>query len=162
MPNLHGLNGVELPVFPKPRNGAKLAAKFNRKSGLSGEDYFMKTYGHFIGGEHVGGQVGAFFSDVYEPMTGEVRCPVRRWPVTAELRCRRPRNAKAAQPAWAATNPQRRARGDDEVHRSVAPQTTTNLPSCSPASTARPSPDAKGDIQRGLEVCEFAARCARI
>jgi malonate-semialdehyde dehydrogenase (acetylating)/methylmalonate-semialdehyde dehydrogenase len=29
-------------------------------------------------------------------------------------------------------------------------------PNCCPASTARSSPTAKGDIQRGLEVVEFA------
>ncbi|HMB09078.1 aldehyde dehydrogenase family protein, partial [Saliniramus sp.] len=67
----------------------------------------MKTYGHFIGGEHVAGKSDRF-SDVYEPMTGEVRARVAL-AGTAELRAA-VENAKAAQPAWAATNPQRRAR----------------------------------------------------
>ena len=42
----------------------------------------------------------------------------------------------------------------DEVHR-AGHATPTNSPNCCPSSTARPSP-ARGDIQRGIEVIEFA------
>ena len=62
---------------------------------------------HFIGGKRVEGRSGKF-GDVYWPMTGEVaaRVPLAS---TEEVRAA-VENAKAAQPAWAATNPQRRAR----------------------------------------------------
>ncbi|MGY6645894.1 MAG: CoA-acylating methylmalonate-semialdehyde dehydrogenase [Salinarimonas sp.] len=112
----------------------------------------MKTYGHFIGGEHVEGKSGRF-SDVYEPMTGEVRARVAL-AGTAELRAA-VENAKAAQPAWAATNPQRRARVMmkfiDLLHRNY-----DELAELLAREHGKTVPDAKGDIQRGLEVCEFS------
>jgi len=137
--------------FPQARNGAKLAAKFNANPACRG-GYFMKTYGHFIGGEHVEGKSGRF-SDVYEPMTGEVRARAAL-AGTAELRAA-VENAKAAQPAWAATNPQRRARVMmkfiDLLHRNY-----DELAELLAREHGKTVPDAKGDIQRGLEVCEFA------
>jgi malonate-semialdehyde dehydrogenase (acetylating)/methylmalonate-semialdehyde dehydrogenase len=112
----------------------------------------MKTYGHFIGGEHVEGKSGRF-SDVYEPMTGEVRARVAL-AGTAELRAA-VENAKAAQPAWAAVNPQRRARVMmkfiDLLH-----QNYDELAELLAREHGKTVPDAKGDIQRGLEVCEFS------
>ena len=62
---------------------------------------------HFIGGKKVKGTSGRF-ADVFWPMTGEVaaRVPLAS---KAELHAA-VQNAKAAQPAWAATNPQRRTR----------------------------------------------------
>ena len=97
----------------------------------------MRDYGHFIGGKHVKGTSGRF-GDVFQPMTGEVRARVPL-ATTAEVRAA-VENAKAAQPAWAATNPQRRARVLMKFLRAGANATTTSSPSCSPASTARPSP----------------------
>src|SRR5690606_4374681 len=67
----------------------------------------MRTIGHFIGGKHVEGKSGRF-ADIYLPMTGEVQAKVAL-ASKAELRAA-VENAKAAQPAWAATNPQRRVR----------------------------------------------------
>ena len=67
----------------------------------------MIEYGHFIGGKTVKGTSGRA-GDVFQPMTGEVRAKVAlasKAEVAAAVE-----NAKAAQPAWAATNPQRRAR----------------------------------------------------
>ena len=62
---------------------------------------------HFIDGKHIKGTSGRF-SDVFTPMTGEIgaRVPLAS---AAEVRAA-VENAKAAQPAWAATNPQHRAR----------------------------------------------------
>ena len=61
---------------------------------------------HFIGGKHVKGTSGRF-ADVYNPATGEVqaKCPL----ASADEVHAAVENAKAAQPAWAAQNPQRRA-----------------------------------------------------
>ncbi|MGZ8300020.1 MAG: aldehyde dehydrogenase family protein, partial [Rhodoplanes sp.] len=67
----------------------------------------MITYGHFIGGRRVAG-ASSRFVDGYEPMTGEVYSKVAlasREEVRAAVQ-----DAAAAQPAWGATNPQRRAR----------------------------------------------------
>ncbi|MCB1508734.1 MAG: aldehyde dehydrogenase family protein, partial [Hyphomicrobiaceae bacterium] len=67
----------------------------------------MRQYGHFIGGKHVAGTSGRE-ADVLMPMTGEVQAKVALASAD-ELRAA-VLNAKAAQPAWAAQNPQKRAR----------------------------------------------------
>jgi malonate-semialdehyde dehydrogenase (acetylating) / methylmalonate-semialdehyde dehydrogenase len=111
-----------------------------------------KTLTHFIGGKHVEGTSGRF-SDVYWPMTGEVsaRAPLAS---TAEVAAAIA-NAKAAQPAWANTNPQRRARVmmkfADLINRDM-----DKLADILAREHGKTIPDAKGDIQRGLEVVEFA------
>src|SRR5579883_103517 len=67
----------------------------------------MREIGHFIGGKRVAGTSGRF-ADVYAPHTGEVQARVAL-ASAAELD-QAVANAKAAQPAWAAQNPQKRAR----------------------------------------------------
>ena len=77
----------------------------------------MTQFPHFIGGKRVEGDPAAI-RDVFEPMTGEVRGQLAlasREEVRAAVL-----NAKAAQPGWAATNPQRRAPRADEVPRARA------------------------------------------
>src|SRR6478609_8008063 len=71
------------------------------------EGRMVKEIGHFIGGKHVKGTSGRF-ADVYNPNTGEVSARVAL-ASPAELRAA-VENAKAAQPEWAAKNPQVRAR----------------------------------------------------
>ncbi len=66
----------------------------------------MREVGHFIGGEHVAGRSGRT-ANIYQPMTGEV---VGRVALASQAELRAAvENAAKAQPAWAATNPQRRA-----------------------------------------------------
>jgi malonate-semialdehyde dehydrogenase (acetylating)/methylmalonate-semialdehyde dehydrogenase len=107
---------------------------------------------HFIGGKHVAGQSGRF-ADVFDPNIGEVQARV---PLAsrAELAAAVD-NAEAAQPAWAATNPQRRARVMmrfvDLINRHM--DELAHLLSSEHGKTIS---DAKGDVQRGLEVVEFA------
>lgn len=112
----------------------------------------MRSVGHFIGGKEVAGTSGRF-ADVFEPMTGEVQAKVAL-ATRAELRAA-VENAKAAQPAWAATNPQRRARVLmkflELVHRDY-----DKIADVLAREHGKTVPDAKGDIQRGLEVVEFA------
>ncbi len=67
----------------------------------------MREIGHFIGGKEVKGTSGRF-GDVFNPNTGEVQARVAL-ATQAEVE-QAIANAAAAQPAWAATNPQRRAR----------------------------------------------------
>jgi malonate-semialdehyde dehydrogenase (acetylating) / methylmalonate-semialdehyde dehydrogenase len=112
----------------------------------------MQTYGPFIGGRHVPGRSAAF-GDVYWPMTGEVAAKVAL-ANQADVR-EAIENAKAAQPAWAATNPQRRSR---VLMRflDIANREIDSLTDLLAREHGKVLADAKGDIQRGLEVIEFA------
>ena len=105
---------------------------------------------HFIGGKRVAGTSGRF-SDVFWPMTGEVaaRCPL----ASAKELAAAVENAKAAQPAWAATNPQRRARVLQKFIDLVA-RDNDKLALALAREHGKTIPDAKGDIQRGIEVIE--------
>jgi malonate-semialdehyde dehydrogenase (acetylating)/methylmalonate-semialdehyde dehydrogenase len=107
---------------------------------------------HFIGGKKVGGTSGRF-GNVFWPMTGEVAARVPLASV-AEID-KAVQNARSAQPAWAATNPQRRgrvlARFVELLNRDME-----KLADALAREHGKTVPDAKGDIQRGLEVCEFA------
>ena len=106
---------------------------------------------HFVGGERVKGSSG-HFGDVYWPMTGEVAARV---PLASPDEVRAAvKNAKAAQPAWAATNPQRRARVFMKFLQLVE-RDNEKLAEVLAKEHGKTIPDAKGDIQRGVEVCEF-------
>jgi malonate-semialdehyde dehydrogenase (acetylating) / methylmalonate-semialdehyde dehydrogenase len=111
----------------------------------------MRNYGHFIGGKHVAGTSGRK-ADVFMPMTGEVQATVAL-ASQAEVR-HAVEVAKAAHAGWANTNPQRRARVLmkflDLVHAEY-----DSLAELLAKEHGKTIPDAKGDIQRGLEVVEF-------
>jgi malonate-semialdehyde dehydrogenase (acetylating)/methylmalonate-semialdehyde dehydrogenase len=111
----------------------------------------MRSIGHFIGGKAVKGSSGRF-ADVYQPMTGDVQAQVAL-ATKAELRAA-VENAKAAQPAWAATNPQRRARILMKFLELVARDNDT-MAELLAREHGKTIPDAKGDILRGVEVVEF-------
>ncbi|NIX75825.1 CoA-acylating methylmalonate-semialdehyde dehydrogenase [Microvirga terricola] len=111
----------------------------------------MRTIGHFIGGKHVAGKSGRT-TDVFQPMTGEVIAKVAL-ATKDELR-EAVANAKAAQPAWAATNPQRRARVMMKFLELIAKE-TDSLAELLAREHGKTIVDAKGDIQRGVEVAEF-------
>jgi len=112
----------------------------------------MIDYGHLIGGKLVKGTSGRT-GEVFQPMTGEVRAKVAlasKAEVAAAVA-----NAKAAQPAWAATNPQRRARVLMKFLE-LAHRDYDTLADCLAREHGKTIADARGDIQRGLEVVEFA------
>jgi malonate-semialdehyde dehydrogenase (acetylating)/methylmalonate-semialdehyde dehydrogenase len=111
----------------------------------------MREVGHFIGGKQVPGKSGRT-ADVFQPMTGEVIAKVAL-ASKDELR-QAVENAKAAQPAWAATNPQRRARVLMKFLELVA-QENDSLAELLAREHGKTIPDAKGDIQRGVDVVEF-------
>jgi malonate-semialdehyde dehydrogenase (acetylating)/methylmalonate-semialdehyde dehydrogenase len=107
---------------------------------------------HFIGGKHVKGTSGKH-GDVFWPMTGEVAARV---PLASAREVRAAvENAKAAQPAWAAKNPQVRARVMMKFLE-LANKEHDSLALTLAREHGKTIPDAKGDIQRGLEVVEFA------
>lgn len=112
----------------------------------------MDHYGHFIGGKAVKSTSGRE-QDVFQPLDGTVRAKVALGS-KAELDAA-VANAKAAQPAWAATNPQRRARIFMKFLELVA-RDNDALAELLAREHGKTIPDAKGDIQRGVEVVEFA------
>ena len=112
----------------------------------------MRSIPHFVGGRAVEGTSGRF-GDVFDPNTGQVQARVAL-ATKGELDVAIA-NAAAAQPAWAATNPQRRARVMFEFVRllNVHMDELAHLLS---SEHGKVIADAKGDIMRGLEVIEFA------
>jgi malonate-semialdehyde dehydrogenase (acetylating)/methylmalonate-semialdehyde dehydrogenase len=113
----------------------------------------MRQVGHFIGGTEVQGTSGRF-ADIYQPMTGEV---MRQVALASRAEMRQAvENAAAAQPAWAATNPQRRARVMMKFLDLIAKE-MDSLADLLAREHGKTIPDAKGDIQRGVEVVEFCA-----
>src|ERR1700744_703455 len=112
----------------------------------------MREIGHFIGGKTVKGNSGRT-GDVFNPNTGEVQAKVafaNKSEVEAAIA-----NAAAAQPAWAATNPQRRARVMFKFLELVQAE-YDDLARLLSSEHGKTFTDAKGDIQRGLEVAEFS------
>ena len=112
----------------------------------------MIEYGHFIGGKRVAGTSGRS-QDVMQPMDGTVRGTVAL-ASAAELRAA-VENASAAQPAWAATNPQRRVRVLMKFLELVQ-RDNEELADILAREHGKTIADAKGDIQRGLEVVEVS------
>jgi len=111
----------------------------------------MEQIGHYIGGKRVAGTSGRT-ADVFNPATGEVQAKVAL--ASAEELRAAVENAKTAQPAWAATNPQRRAR----VMMKFVELLNRDMDKLAEALSrehGKTIPDAKGDVQRGLEVVEF-------
>ncbi|MBA1155539.1 CoA-acylating methylmalonate-semialdehyde dehydrogenase [Microvirga mediterraneensis] len=111
----------------------------------------MREVGHFIGGKQVAGKSGRS-TEFFQPMTGEV---LGRVALASKDELRQAvENAKAAQPAWAATNPQRRARVMMKFLELIAKE-TDSLADMLAREHGKTVADAKGDIQRGVEVAEF-------
>ncbi|WP_454744629.1 CoA-acylating methylmalonate-semialdehyde dehydrogenase [Ciceribacter selenitireducens] len=111
----------------------------------------MREIGHYIGGKHVAGTSGRS-SNVFNPATGEVQATVALASV-AELDAA-VKNAKEAQPGWANTNPQRRARVFMKFVQ-LLNDNMNELAEMLSKEHGKTIEDAKGDIIRGLEVCEF-------
>ncbi len=112
----------------------------------------MRQVGHFIGGKHVAGTSGRT-ADIYQPMDGTIIGKVAL-ASAAELDAA-VQNAAAAQPKWAATNPQRRARVLMKFLDLIA-QNNDELAELLAREHGKTIPDAKGDIQRGVEVIEYS------
>ncbi len=111
----------------------------------------MKEIGHWINGKMVAGKSGKF-ADVFNPATGEVQAQVAL-ASAAELDAA-VADAAIAQVKWGATNPQRRARVMMEMVR-LLNRDMQALAEALSSEHGKTIPDAKGDIQRGLEVIEY-------
>ena len=112
----------------------------------------MRQVGHFIGGKNVAGTSGRT-ADIYQPMDGSVIGKVAL-ASPAELRAA-VENGLEAQPKWAAVNPQRRARVLMKFLDLIA-QNNDELAELLAREHGKTIADAKGDIQRGVEVVEFS------
>jgi len=112
----------------------------------------MREVRHFIGGQAVAGTSGRF-GDVFNPNTGEVQAKVAL--ATAAEVDLAVQSAARAQGPWAATNPQRRARVMFEFKRLIEAN-MTELAELLSAEHGKVVADSRGDVQRGLEVIEFA------
>ncbi|WP_237224484.1 CoA-acylating methylmalonate-semialdehyde dehydrogenase [Rothia nasisuis] len=111
-----------------------------------------KQLTHYVGGAHRPGTSGRF-ADVYNPSTGQVQAQV---PLASADEVREViANAAEAQVKWAATNAQKRAR---ILHRFVdlVNQNADELAEMLSLEHGKTVADAHGDIQRGLDVVEFA------
>ncbi len=111
-----------------------------------------RTITHFINGEQVAGTSGRT-SDVFNPNTGAVQAqtPLAN---AAEVD-KAVAAAKAAFPAWAALNPQRRARVMFRF-KDLLEQHMDELAELLSLEHGKVVADSRGDVQRGMEVIEFA------
>ncbi|MBN05530.1 CoA-acylating methylmalonate-semialdehyde dehydrogenase [Ponticaulis sp.] len=112
----------------------------------------MRELHHFVNGQSVSG-TSERFADVYDPNTGEVQARVSL--ATPSELDSAVQAAVNAQPAWAATNPQKRARVMFEFKR-LLEANMDELAHMLSAEHGKVIADSVGDVQRGLEVIEFA------
>ncbi|GLQ36138.1 methylmalonate-semialdehyde dehydrogenase (acylating) [Amylibacter marinus] len=111
----------------------------------------MQEISNFVNGQMTK-SAATRFSDVFNPATGEVQaqCPLATTAEVDDIIAK----AAEAQPKWAAMNPQRRAR----VFMKFVDLLNQNMDKLAEALSrehGKTLPDAKGDVQRGLEVAEF-------
>ena len=111
----------------------------------------MRVIDHFLAGGAPAGE--ARTGDVFDPNSGEVQAQVRLG--TAAVLDKAVGAALAAQPGWAATNPQRRARVMFRF-KGLVEANMDALAHLLSSEHGKVIADARGDIQRGLEVIEFA------
>ena len=112
----------------------------------------METIGHYVDGRRVEGRSGRV-ADVFDPNTSLVQRHVAlasESEVDAVLA-----SSVAAQVTWAAWNPQRRARVLRRFLDLVESE-IVSLAELLSSEHGKTVDDARGDIQRGLEVVEFA------
>ncbi|MGC9368664.1 MAG: CoA-acylating methylmalonate-semialdehyde dehydrogenase [Paracoccaceae bacterium] len=110
----------------------------------------MQELTHYINGEMVAGTSGRF-ADIFNPATGEVQAKVplaTKDEVDAIVA-----KAAEAQVAWASVNPQRRARVMMRF-ADLINQNMDKLAELVSREHGKTLPDARGDVQRGLEVVE--------
>ncbi len=107
---------------------------------------------HFINGKAVPGTSGRF-GDIFDPNTGEVQAKVAL--ASKDEMGKAIEIARDAQVAWAQVNPQRRARVMFKF-KQLLEENMDELARLLSIEHGKVVADAKGDIQRGMEVIEFA------
>ena len=118
----------------------------------------MQELTHWINGKHVKGKSGRF-ADVYNPATGEVQARV---PLASKAELDQAvAEAARAQVKWGATNPQKRGRVMMEFVR-LMNRDMDKLAEALSREHGKTIPDARGDVQRGLEVIEYCIGAAQM
>jgi malonate-semialdehyde dehydrogenase (acetylating) / methylmalonate-semialdehyde dehydrogenase len=112
----------------------------------------MREIGHFIAGKPVAGSSGRF-GDVFNPASGELSGRVAL--ADASEIDKAVKAAAAAWPAWAATPPLRRARVMFKL-KELLERDREEISAIITAEHGKVLSDADGEVQRGLEVVEFA------
>jgi len=120
-------------------------------SARQGRKRTMRQIGHYLNGAHAAG--GGATAPVFNPATGEVSGQVAMGGA-AEIDAAVV-HAAAAWPAWAATPPLRRARVMFKF-KELLEHASKRLAAAITAEHGKVLSDAEGEIQRGLEVVEFA------
>ena len=111
-----------------------------------------KEIGHYIGGKVVPGESGRF-GDIFDPNTGDVQAKVA---LAGDQEVRAAvSSAKESQPDWAARNPQMRARVMFKFLELIQ-KDIEMLAQLLSREHGKTILDSKGDIQRGIDVAEFA------
>ena len=113
----------------------------------------VRELSHYVSGRRTGGTSGRF-GDVFDPCEGKVQSRV---PLASREEVQNAvAAAEKAQPEWGAMNPQRRGRillkFVDLVNQNM-----DELATLLSSEHGKTFADSKGDIQRGIEVVEFAA-----
>jgi malonate-semialdehyde dehydrogenase (acetylating)/methylmalonate-semialdehyde dehydrogenase len=111
----------------------------------------MRAVSHFINGKST--SAGARKGQIFNPNTGVQQAEVT-FAAAKDLDVA-VQAAVAAFPAWAATNPQRRARVMFNF-KALVEKNMDELAHLLSSEHGKVIADSKGDIQRGLEVIEFA------
>jgi malonate-semialdehyde dehydrogenase (acetylating)/methylmalonate-semialdehyde dehydrogenase len=112
----------------------------------------MRNVSHFIGGQSTPWS-GERTGEIFDPTIGQAQAQVDLG--TVQTVADAVATARAAQPAWAATNPQRRARVMFRF-KALIEENMEQLAALLASEHGKVISDAKGDIQRGLDVVEFA------
>jgi malonate-semialdehyde dehydrogenase (acetylating)/methylmalonate-semialdehyde dehydrogenase len=111
-----------------------------------------ETLRHFVDGSRVDGASGRF-GDVYNPATGDVSSQV---PLASAAEVRKVvESSLAALPGWAAATPIARARVMFKF-KELCEANMTELATLASAEHGKTLDDARGSVQRGIEVVEFA------
>ena len=110
----------------------------------------MRQVDHFIAGNS---PAATRKHKIWNPSTGEVQAEVALG--DASLLDQAVAAARKVQPEWAATNPQKRARVMFEFKRLVE-ENKQQLAELLASEHGKVVDDAHGDVQRGLEVIEYA------
>jgi malonate-semialdehyde dehydrogenase (acetylating)/methylmalonate-semialdehyde dehydrogenase len=113
----------------------------------------VRELSHYVSGRRTGGTSGRY-GDVFDPCEGKVQSRV---PLASREEVQNAvAAAEKAQPEWGAMNPQRRGRillkFVDLVNQNM-----DELATLLSSEHGKTFADSKGDIQRGIEVVEFAA-----
>jgi acyl-CoA reductase-like NAD-dependent aldehyde dehydrogenase len=111
-----------------------------------------KELTHFVGGKHVKGE-STRFGDVFNPTTGAL---ASRVPLASKAEVERViANAKEAFTGWSETSPVTRARVMFRF-KELVEKHIDELALLVSSEHGKVLSDAKGSVQRGLEVVEFA------